>query len=442
MTDRLVTVEKVVVGGKALARDNGFVIFIDGALPGEKVVARITLRKKKFAIARIEEILEASSCRREPYCPVFGKCGGCSALHVNYEAQLLLKQEILREALKTVPGGWKKIEPIWGMEQPCFYRNKMEFTFGLNAGQITLGLHRKGDFRSVVLTDQCLLQSPQSNEILKRTLEFARNRGLSAFDKKSQSGMLRHLTIREGKNTSQRMVHLFATQLHPSFQDLAEELQDLTTTFVVSLNRSLADAAQTDRMWVLRGSGIIQEQINGYLFNILPHTFFQTNTVQAEKMFAAIRDWANAIEPRLALDLYAGIGPIGFHLSSVAKKVLAVEANSAAAAIAEQNLKLNGIRNVSMLCGQVEKGLPSVEKEKLDLVVIDPPRTGLHKKALAKVLALSPPCIFYVSCNPATLARDLNIFWQSGYEIKKIQPIDMFPHTFHIETLVHLKRTA
>ncbi len=435
-----VVTEKMVFEGKALARQDRYVVFVEGALPGEKVRAVITAKKKQFAHARVLEILEPSPLRREPDCPLFGHCGGCNFRHCAYETQLEFKQAIFLESLHGVPGVPDIIRPILPMDPPLFYRNKMVFTFGLEDGNPVLGLHRRNDFYRIVPLENCLLQSPESNEILRRTLSLVKASQIPVFDELAKTGLLRTLMIREGKHTGQRMIQVNVTGLHPALQELPGLYGDLCSTVIVGVDRRISGPPQPVERHVLKGPGLIEETLNGMTFTIHPDTFFQTNTIQAERLFLELIKMAGGRPPRLALDLYAGTGPIAMHLSPVAESVLGMESNAESVRAAEENCRRNNLGNVRMICAEVEKAGPGQLPREAGLVVVDPPRPGLHAKALSKIAGLSPDRILYVSCNPATLARDLKQFSELGYSIMQIQPVDMFPHTFHIEALALLER--
>ncbi|MFH0954075.1 MAG: 23S rRNA (uracil(1939)-C(5))-methyltransferase RlmD [Verrucomicrobiota bacterium] len=432
------TTEKMAFEGRAIARQNRFVIFVEGALPGEKVLAEVTQRKRNHAFARVTRVLEAAPYREQPPCAAYGECGGCSFQQASYSAQLQIKRDVLLESLYGVPGVPELVLEIIGADSPFRFRNKMVFAFGTSEGQTVLGLHRRREWHSVILTDMCMLQSKESNEIIKRTLAFVKAYSLPVFDDVKNEGLLRNLVIREGKNTGQRMVHLHAAGPHPAFEQLPVALDGLCDTFVVSYHRNVPEDAPPEHTHVLKGKGFIEERLNDFTFEIGPSTFFQTNTKQAEKLFRVLADWAGKVRPKNAVDLYAGTGPIAIHLGAVAEKVVGIESNADSVKMAQRNIERNQIKNVEMMCVEVEKAGIRAFPTPTDLIVVDPPRAGLHKKAVELLLCVGAPNLFYVSCNPATLARDLKLLVAGGYGVDAIQPLDMFPHTFHIEAIVRL----
>ena len=440
MQELELTTEKMAAEGWAIARHTRFVYFVEGALPGEKVLATPTRRKRNHAFARVTQVLVPSPQRITPPCPMFGTCGGCAFQQMDYSAQVSMKREVLLESLHGVPGAAENTAPVITADSPFYFRNKMGYAFGLQDGFPVLGLHRRGDWRSVVPAEACLLQSKASNEILTRTLDFVRQNNIPVYDDRNDSGCVRHLVIREGKHTGERMVHLHAVEAHPAFDDLPRLLDNLATTVLVSVHRNVPEDAPAESTRVLSGPGLIREQLNGFVFEIGPATFFQTNTLQAEKLFAKIMDWVGDAKVQNAVDLYAGTGPIAIHLGRVAAHVSGIESNADSVRMAERNIALNNLANVKMTCAEVEATNLSAFPAGTELVVVDPPRPGLHKRAIDTLLAVAAPTLIYVSCNPATLARDLKLLIDGGYHLVAVQPVDLFPHTFHIETLALLRR--
>ena len=442
MLELELTTEKMAAEGVAIARQNRFVIFVDGALPGEKIRAEITQRKRNHAFARVLEVLEPSPHRVTAPCPVFGLCGGCSFQHMDYPAQIAMKRDVLIESLYGVPGVPGIVRESITADSPFYFRNKMVFAFGMQDGETVLGLHRKGQWRSIVPAEACMLQSKESNEIIRRTLAFVKERGIAVFNDERNEGFLRHLVVREGKHTNERMIHLHAVTAHPAFDELPRVLDDLCDTFLVSIHRNVPEAAPADKTSILKGSGQITDKLNDFRFEIGPSTFFQTNTIQAEKLFGVVSAWAAEVKPKNAVDLYAGTGPIGMFLSTVAQTVVCIESHADSVAMARRNIEFNGLKNIKVICVEAEKAGPEVFPKPTDLIVVDPPRPGLHKKAMELLLSVNAPNLIYVSCNPATLARDLKLMASGGYAVEAIQPVDMFPHTFHIEAVARLRRSS
>lgn len=431
--------EKMAFEGRAIARHGRFVVFLEGALPGERVIARITRRKRHYAYAQTQTVLIPSPHRVEPACAAFPQCGGCTFQNMAYPVQLEMKQAVLLDALRPLPDVQQVMQPILPSPRIFYFRNKMVFAFGRENGQTLLGLHTRGDWQRVVDTRHCLLQSPETSVILNAALNFAQNHNVPVWDDASRTGLLRHLVIREGKHTGERMIHLHAAEIDSTVVALAETLAPFADTVLISAHLNVPEAAPSDTTRVIQGYGVIHERLNDFIFEVGPTTFFQTNTEQAERMFALLTDWVRASHPRLAVDLYAGTGPIAAHLSRVAERVLAAESNPQSVVAARRNFEINGLTNVMIECREIEQQPKGWLPRECDLIVVDPPRPGLHRKALELLLHLAAPTVIYVSCNPATLARDLKLLLAGGYSIERLQPVDLFPHSFHIETLALLR---
>ncbi|MGD9782698.1 MAG: 23S rRNA (uracil(1939)-C(5))-methyltransferase RlmD [Kiritimatiellia bacterium] len=441
----VVRTEKMVYGGQALARADRFVVFVDDALPNETVRARLYKKKKQFAFGRAIEILEAAPERIPSDCPWTGDCGGCTFRHCAYPAQLRFKKEVLVESLFGIPGAQELVRDVVPAEQTQDYRNKMVFSFGATMeGELRLGLHRRGSFMHIIPADQCRLQSEGSREIVRRVLALAKQMNVPAFHEIKKTPGLRTLTIREARGTNQRMVELVATTEYPGLAEhLLAALDDLVDVLYFSIDANIYGSPRPEKRTILKGAGTIEEILNGLHFRIGPDTFFQSNTAQAEKLFTRVRELATLHgRPAVALDLFAGTGPIALHLAAVADRVVAVESWEPSVLAARENVALNDVQNVDLLAADVNEARPPGMPENVDLVVVDPPRPGLSPDAIAWIAKLAPETILYVSCNPSTLARDLKIFLQSPYRLEAIEPFDLFPHTFHVETLALLRRNA
>lgn len=440
-----VRTEKMAFGGQVLARLNRFVVFVDDALPGELVRARIYKKKKDFAFARAVEVLEASPDRVPPTCAWMGNCGGCAFRHCAYAAQLKIKKDVLAEALHGVPGAQELVDDVVASPSSDDYRNKMVYTFGTTPeGEMRLGLHRRGSFIHILPANDCLLQSAASREIVRRTLEMAARLGIPAFHEIKKTPGLRTLTVREARRTGQRMVELLATSDWPGLDEAFSAcMEGLADTVYVSRDDNIMGSPTASDRRLVRGEGCLTERLNGLSFRIGPDTFFQSNTEQAEALFRAVREEAVRFgKPETALDLFTGTGPIALHLAAVAGRVYGVENWAPSVAAAKQNRELNGISNAEFLVADVNKAAPPGLPPRADLVVVDPPRPGLSQAAVDWILGRDPDSILYVSCNPTTLARDLKWFAEKApeYTLRSVRPYDLFPHTFHVETIAHLRR--
>lgn len=451
-------VSKLAFGGKGVAKENGFVIFVDGGLPGQQVRARISRKRRDFAEARVVEVLRRSNDETTPRCKHFGECGGCRFQNLDYAAQLFHTRAQIVESLEHI-GGFADPPVLETLASPdqYYYRNKMEFSFGrqrwLSAREIAqddirkprdfaLGLHVRGRFDKILDLDECFLQSPATVEILDFVRNFTRNSKFKPYTTNDHSGFWRHLVIRCGKNTDEYLVNIVTADL----PDAAVEVDDLAhslvrsvpkiTTVVHNINRAKGQTAIGEEERVLYGPGYIREVVGKHTYRISANSFFQTNTLAAERLYAEVKRNAQLTGSERVFDLYAGAGSISICISDSAASVTGFEIVNQAVRDAEANCKLNRVHNCSFIAGDLRRSLDAEAVRTSgppDVVVIDPPRAGMHKDVLQKVVNLKAAKIVYVSCNPATFARDAMLFRDAGYNLIRVQPIDMFPMTPHIE---------
>ncbi|OGC87691.1 MAG: 23S rRNA (uracil-5-)-methyltransferase RumA [candidate division Zixibacteria bacterium RBG_16_48_11] len=443
-------VESVAFGGQGVARHNGLVIFVQNALPGDQVRARVLKLKPNFIEAETVELTRASVFRTIPRCSHFGICGGCKWQNLDYAKQVEYKTQQVKETLEHL-GGFAQppVLPAFPAEEIYFYRNKMEFSFSTDEqGGLTLGLHRAGRFDQVFDLEACYLQSETSNQIIHRIKEFCRREKLSVYDLNQHSGFLRFLVIKQAQNTGQILVNLVTTQGDGSrlvilAQQLREEFPAVKSV-VRNINSKRAQIAIGEREELLAGQPYITEKIGPFQFRISANSFFQSNSRQAEKLYSLVVEYAQTQPKDEILDLYSGTGTISFFLAQSAGKVLGIESSYSTVEDARQNAQLNGITNCQFICSQAKDylALARVRKEKFDAVVVDPPRSGLHPEVVKNLVELASPRMVYVSCNPATLARDLKLLCEKVYQLEKVQPVDMFPHTFHIESVSLLTKKS
>jgi 23S rRNA (uracil1939-C5)-methyltransferase len=491
-------IENSAFEGKTVSRVDGFVIFVDGAVPGDLANVRVTKVKKSFAEARVLRVEKPSELRVEPRCQYFGTCGGCKWQQVDYPAQLQFKQQHVADAFERI-GGFSNLpmSPIIGADEVYFYRNKMEFSFsgqqwtdippqqssaesrrpgfrykagfqkaelppseGTSSGvelphssyhhsPVFLGLHVPQRYDKVLDIHECHLQSESSNQILNFTREFARTNNLPVYNSDAESGFLRFLVIRQSTRTNETLVNLVTYQDQPdTMQKYAQELQSVVpsvTTVVNTINSKKAQVAYGDVKRVYLGDGVIHERLGRHLFTVSSSSFFQTNTAQAEKLYGVARSFAELKATDVVWDLYSGTGAISLFVSDAVKEVVGIESVESAVKDAERNATANKVQNCSFILGDLKDRLTSdtqwmSSRSKPDVMIIDPPRNGMHPKVIEEILQLLPPRVVYVSCNPATQARDLKILCAQQYRLAQLQPVDMFPHTYHIENVALLLR--
>ena len=436
------------MGGKGIAKVQELAVFVDSALPGDQIIAQITKLKPNYAEAKVLEVIIPSSSRVEAPCSHFGICGGCSWQNLDYARQLEYKTKQVKETLEHIGGfAAPPVRKTLPSPEIFFYRNKMEFSFSTDQNEMPiLGLHEKGRFDLVFNLEKCFLQSEASNQIINFIQEFVRENQISIYNLKTHQGLFRFLAIREGKNTAEIMVNLVTNkgefaQGRILAQKLLEKFPQIKSV-VRNINAQKAQIAVGEKEEVLAGKNFITERIGDFVFEISANSFFQTNTKQAEKLYEVVIELADLKGDETVLDLYSGTGTISFYLARKAQKVVGVESNPKTVADAKKNANLNKIFNCQFICEEAKTflALALIRQEKFDLAVIDPPRAGLHPAVVTNILKLAPPKIIYVSCNPATLARDLKLFCEEKYQLEIVQPLDMFPHTFHIESVAKLLR--
>ncbi|HET54169.1 MAG TPA: 23S rRNA (uracil(1939)-C(5))-methyltransferase RlmD [Ignavibacteria bacterium] len=454
--------------GKGIAKiqkddnEKKYVIFVNGSYPGDTVKAELRRIKKSYAESKVTEILKPSLDRTEARCKYFGICGGCKQQDLKYEIQLKYKEEQVKDVFERI-GGLKDFEilSIVPSERAFYYRNKMEFSFAdkrwlfpeeingnneITDQNFALGLHIPRMFDKVLDINECYLQSEESTRILNFTRDFFKQKNTTIYSTKTHDGYLRNLVIKQSYHTDNLMVNLVTSKLDEQlFTKYTEELLKFEpgiTTIVNNINEKKAQIAVGDYEQVFHGNGVIFDKIGQFLFRISPNSFFQTNTIQAEYLYQTALDFAEFSGNEIVYDLYSGAGTISIFVSPHVKEVYAFESVEDAVKDAHTNVELNKIANVHFEIIDLNKSFLSKTEEtstpKPDVVISDPPRAGMNPKTVNDVIALSPKKIVYVSCNPATQARDIKLFSEAGYNLIKIRPVDMFPHTYHIENVALL----
>jgi 23S rRNA (uracil1939-C5)-methyltransferase len=441
------TVDSLAYGGSGVARHDGFVVFVRGGLPGDDVRAQITKVKRGFAEGVVTEVLAGSSSRVAAPCRHFGVCGGCRFQDLAYETQVAEKERQVRDALVRI-GRFADppLEPIVPAASQYGYRNKLEYSFTATADGVDLGFHRAGRWDEVIGIEECLLTTDLGNRVRLAVRDWAREERLEPYDQATGEGYLRHLVVREGRNTGQALAVLVTA---PGDRFETGYLVDVLRRFseVRSIHWAINDtpAEQTNLPTrLLWGDDAIEEEILGLRFRVRPSAFLQTNTEMAERLYELAREYARLTGVENVYDLYCGTGTIGLALAGSARTVWGLEISEEAVACAIENADLNGVENARFFAGNVGQTIEELRDEAgaPDVVVVDPPRAGLAGKALRRTGALGAPRIVYVSCNPTTLASDLQVLRDEfGYRLERCRPVDMFPHTPHVESVSALRRS-
>ncbi len=439
-------VDSLAYGGNGVARLDGFVVFVRGGLPGDRVRAQVTKVKRGFAEATATSLLEPGEGRVDAPCRHFGSCGGCRFQDYAYDLQIVAKETQVRDALVRL-GRFQDppLEPIVPAASQFHYRNKLEYSFTRTDEGPALGFHRAGRWDEVLEIEECLLTTELGNAIRTSVQAWAREENLVAYDQGTQDGYLRHLVVREGRNTGQALVMLVTGPKERFdtgyFVDVLRRFPEVRSIHW-AVNDTPAEITNLPSK-LLWGEEAIEEELLGLRFRVRPNAFLQTNTEMAETLYATARDFAALTGAETVYDLYCGTGTIGLALAAGALTVWGVEISEEAVACAIENAELNGITNAAFFAGNVGQSIEELRERagQPDVVVVDPPRAGLAGKALRRTGALEATRIVYVSCNPTTLASDLAVLRDEyGYELVRCRPVDMFPHTPHIESVSLLER--
>ncbi len=457
-----ITISDAGAEGMAIAKVDGLVVFVPFVVPGDIVDIQLYKKKKSYAEGRAVKFHSYSDLRVEPRCPHFGVCGGCKWQTLNYDSQLKAKQRQVRDNLERLGNvDCSGMRPICGSENIYYYRNKLEFTFSTKGWRTTeemqqglenhgaLGFHIPQLFDKVLNIEHCALQADPSNEIRLSVRDYAENHSLDYYDIRNHTGFLRNLVIRN-TSTSHWMVIVIVAQddkerLFPLLDMLAERFPQITSLQYI-VNTKLNDSYSDQTVVTYRGSDHIEELMDGYngskalKFIINPKSFYQTNSVQAQRLYSFVAELAELQPSDTLYDLYTGTGTIALFLADKCHQVVGIEYVEEAIADAKVNARLNGFDNTRFYAGDMAQVLTEefiATNGRPNVVVTDPPRAGMHEKVIAQLLATGPRKIVYVSCNPATQARDLNML-SERYEVHRIQPVDMFPHTQHVENIAEL----
>ena len=442
-------VERVEFPNKGIIRCEEGNCIVKNVLPGQKVTCRIQKVRKGRAEGRLLEIVEKSSLETGEVCPHFGVCGGCTSLSLPYEEQLRMKEEQVKRLLDPVLKRQERAyvyEGIKGSPIPRGYRNKMEFSFGdeVKDGPLALGMHKRGSFYDIVTVSDCQIVDEDYRKILCCTRMYFAERKVSFYHRLHHKGYLRHLVVRKGARTGEILVALITTtqeehDLTP-FKEalLALELEGEIVGILHTKNDSLADVVKSDETLILYGRDYFYEELLGLRFGISQFSFFQTNTLGAEVLYQTAREYIGSLaegkRAKVVFDLYSGTGTIAQMMAPVAEKVIGVEIVEEAVEAARKNAELNELHNCEFIAGDVLKVLDEIEVRP-DFIVLDPPRDGIHPKALKKIIDYGVNRLVYISCKPTSLVRDLEVFLEMGYEVEKVVAVDQFPGTVHIETV-------
>lgn len=434
-------------GGVGIGKYEGFTVFVDGGLVQDKIKVKITKSKKNYAVGDIVEIIEKSPFRVERKCSEsLRQCGGCQIQELDYQKQLDVKTNEVKQVISRIG----KLDDVvihdtLGMEHPFRYRNKAQFPIQKKDNMPVIGFYKKKS-HDLISTDECIIQHEVNDKIIKIIKTYIRAYNVSIYDEKTHKGLLRHLVTKVGFTTGEVMIVLVANgKKLPYLKELASVLKENIPgfkTLVVNVNTQKTNVILGKENIVAYGDGMIRDYIGELVFEISPLSFFQVNPLQTEVLYNKALEYANLGENDTVFDIYCGIGTISLFLAQKAKKVYGIEIVEDAIKDAKRNAKINNMDNVEFYVGKAEEVVPKMYKEgkRANVVVVDPPRKGCDEKVLDTIVSMEPDRVVYVSCNPSTLARDLAYLKERGYKCHEIQPVDMFPHSVHVENVAWLSR--
>lgn len=428
--------------GEGITKIDGFTIFVPNAIKGEEVKILIVKVLTSHAYAKLIEIIKKSENRIEPDCATYKRCGGCNLRHLSYDATLDLKQNIVQNLVKKNLKSCVNVNKTWGMGNPYNYRNKLQYPVGKDKnGNIIVGVFANRT-HEIIKTEECLIQNKKANEIAKFIVQLAKKYDISVYDENNQQGLLRHIVIKTGIRTNEIMVILVINGDSLSYQEnFLNELKNKYNeieSIVLNINKKNTNVILGDKNINLLGNGYIKDILGDYYFRISPLSFYQVNPVQAEALYNIAIEGLNITKQDVVFDLYCGIGTISIFASKYAKKVYGVEIVEQAIKDAKWNSEFNKIENTKFIAGDTEKVIDDLINNKKiipNIVIVDPPRKGLDRNTINNIIKIHPKKIAYISCNPATLVRDL-AYLEDMYKIEMIQPVDMFPWTSHVECCV------
>ncbi|WP_163970967.1 23S rRNA (uracil(1939)-C(5))-methyltransferase RlmD [Oceanobacillus halotolerans] len=433
--------------GNGVGKVNGYPLFVPYALPGEEATVKVVKVNKNFGFGKLIDVTTPSPERVEPPCDVFYKCGGCQIQHMSYNMQLEMKQNQVKNVMRKIAHlDHIPVYPTIGMEDPWRYRNKVAIPVGEKDGELITGFYRKKSHQIIDDMDTCVVQDDLNDRMVEAVRRIADRLGISAYDEKSDRGVLRHIMVRTGRETKDTMVVIITrTEKLPHQEEL---VQELTATYphvksiIHNINNKRTNVILGRKTNVIWGKEYIYDSIGDIQFAISAKSFYQINPPQTKKLYEKALEYAKIDRDDVVVDAYCGIGTISLFLAQKAKKVYGVEIVPDAINDAKMNAELNGITNTEFVVGKAEKVMPQWKEEGLDpdVIIVDPPRKGCEEDLLHAMADMKPKRIVYVSCNPSTLARDVNILEESGYTAKEVQPVDMFPQSMHVEAVCRLER--
>jgi len=429
---------------QGIARIGGFVVFVDNVLVDEVVKIKIEEVKKEYARAKLIKILEKSPHRKQPECPYYYLCGGCHLMHAKYQYQLSLKKLLVEDAFRRIGKLNPRINDVIGMEKPFRYRNKTALPVGEDYKNPQIGFYKKMT-HDIVDIDYCLIQHEVCDDVIKGMKDLIRKYNIEVYSEKKHQGVLRHIVVRNSFAFNEMMLILVCTKVPEDLENIKKDILNKfpnIKSLYVNLNPKRTNVILGEEDILIWGSNTIKDKIGNLIFEISPKSFFQVNSIQTELLYNQVVKYLRNIDAEVVFDVYSGIGTISMFVAPFCKKVYSIEIVEDAVEDAKKSSKNNGISNIEFICANAEIEIPKLMEKGIipQVVILDPPRSGCEKALLESLIKQKIPNIIYVSCNPSTLARDSSILCSNGYEIVEVQPVDMFPQTFHVECVVLMSR--
>ncbi|MDI6605461.1 MAG: 23S rRNA (uracil(1939)-C(5))-methyltransferase RlmD [Thermoanaerobacteraceae bacterium] len=440
-----VCIDNMAHEGQGVGRIEGVAVFVEGALTGEKIIAEIDKVSKNYVIGHVNQILDKSPDRIQPLCPYAEKCGGCSLQHLSYKGQLKYKKQKIKDDLERIGKIQAKVHETIGMEKPQRYRNKAQFPVGMVEGKTVTGFYTPRS-HDIIPIESCMIQHEISDNIATIIRNWIKEYGIYVYDEKTGKGLIRHVVTRVAFKTGEVMAVIVINGKNipckkQLIHALKEDIKGLKSV-VLNINTKRTNVIMGEKNITIYGSDNIIDYINDIKFEISPLSFFQVNPVQTEVLYGKALEYADLNRNETVIDVYCGIGTISLFAAQKASFVYGIEVIQQAVEDAKRNARINGIKNVEFISGEAEKIMPELAGKgiKADVIIMDPPRKGCNISVLEAVVKMNPEKIVYVSCNPSTLARDLKYLEDNSYKTIEVQPVDMFPFTYHVECVVNLQR--
>ncbi|MEZ0537289.1 23S rRNA (uracil(1939)-C(5))-methyltransferase RlmD [Caldicellulosiruptoraceae bacterium PP1] len=436
----IINIEGINHQGQGIARYEGLVVFVNQALPNELVKAKVKQVKKEYAVAEIIEVIQENSNREEPICSVYSECGGCHFMHANYEFQLELKRQIVEDAMKRIAKLDVKVNKTIGMKNPYYYRNKVQLPITKKDNKVCIGFYKPMS-HDVVDIEKCFIQHDDCNKVIPIIKEMIEEFKIEPYNEHKHSGLLRHVLIRKSFAFDTMMIVFVTTKMPKEVDKIKEYLvtriNNLKSLYI-NINDKKTNVILGENEYLIYGEKTIKDKIGKYTFEISPKSFFQVNSEQVNTLYSKVVEYLGNSKLNTIFDAYCGIGTISLYVSHLADKVIGIENVKEAIDDAKKNAKQNGVNNAEFILGNAEDEIPNLIKKgiKPDAIVVDPPRKGCDKKLIDAIINAEINKVVYVSCNPSTLARDLRILVDGGYKVKSVQPVDMFPQSYHVECVV------